>query len=852
MPFTAHGRNIERAFLVLILLTLSSFAYYFTMADVEEVQTRYLNRHAMLIKLLTHEVGDLLSRHADLTPRLANLLAEEAVAYAVVQQTSGEVLAKAENRPISVESLQEVETQALQCTHLRLIPHEDLSRTIPLVEAVMPLVTENNRKVVVRVGFFRADEEEKIRQVCFRNLLVFSTLLLGLLTYWFIRKRNASGLSPAWLAGTALIVLLLFLSTRMTVQEWYERHWRQNFVQHGMSVAKVVSLAAKRFLKAGEEADLREMQSLLDLDENYAFLAVAKDEQYLFHSDPQLKGATFDPDSAYSRSLNSETPIMVRMAEEDLYEVLVPIIEGQHRLGTLRLGLRNDSGYGPLGILRNRLTLIFLAALMLSLFLVYLLSQRIARDLTAFIQSMEQVTAGDLRQQVFIERNDEFGQLAHAYNFMLMSLKERDLLGRGLQHYVSKSIVDKTLRMVTTQEKTGEKVFAVAIFAYFSGLTEAINRNSGPQVLALVREFFQTVRQVCPSGSNCHIQVHMAGILVLFAHPNRHEALMQSVQAAQMLDQSFLKRGEAPFTPRLTLHALEVVHGAIDDEGQQMIWLGEGMLDVKTFAEVQDIDEIIISEETSFLLKDVATLDELELASSDQGRVRAYIFRGFKTIDALIRTFPEASPWTKVLILRVLKGQVRAEHVDQLLQWFADPDPNIRYHVMDVLERLRPVGILDFVVKIVNEETEAKVLSKAIGVLGKIGNETHVPILAEKLRVDDRRVKANTVEALETIGGKKVYEFLNLLVDEQDNRVRANILIALGKYGDLRVFELLTSMIKDPDRNMRASAAYALGQLGMAQGVEPLISALSDKDPVVRRQVVASLTALKADLDIES
>lgn len=852
MPFKAHGRYIERAFLALILITLSSFAYYFTMADVEEVQTRFQNRHALLIKLLTREIGDLLNRRADLTPRLSNLLAEEAVAYAVVQQPGGEVMAKAESGLIAVESLQEIEARALQCTHLMLIQHEDLSRTVPLVEAAMPLVTGNNRKVIVRIGFFRAEEEEKIRQVRFRNMLIFSTLLLGLLAFWVARRRNASGLATAWLGGTGLIVLLLFLSTRMTTQEWYERHWRQSFVHHGMSVAKVVSLAAKRFLKVGEEADLREMQSLLDLDENYAFLAVAKDEQYLFHSDPQMKGATFDPDSAYSRSLNSEMPIMVRMAEEGLYEILVPIIEGQHRLGTLRLGLRNDSGYGPLGILRNRLTLIFLAALLLSLFLVYLLAQRVSRDLGTFIQSMEQVTAGDLRQQVFIDRNDEFSQLAHAYNFMLMSLKERDLLGRGLQNYVSRSIVDKTLRMVTTQDKTGEKVFAVAIFAYFSGLTEAINRNSAPQVLALVREFYQTVRQVCQPGTGCHIQTHMSGILVLFAQQNRHEALMQAVQAAQMLDQSFLKRGEAPFTPRLTLHALEVVHGAIDDEGRDMIWLGEGMLDVRTFSDVQDIDEIIISEETSFLLKDVATLDEFELASSDQGRVRAYIFRGFKPIDTLIRIFPESSPWTKVLVLKILKGQVRAEHVDQLLQWFADPDPNIRYHVMDVLERLRPAGILDFVVRTLNEETEAKVLSKTINVLGKIGNESHVPILAEKLRVDDRRVKANTVEALEAIGGKKVYEFLNLLVDEQDNRVRANILIALGKYGDLRVFELLTTMIKDSDRNMRASAAYALGKLGMAQGVEPLIAALSDKDPVVRRQVVASLTALKADLDIES
>ena len=41
------------------------------------------------------------------------------------------------------------------------------------------------------------------------------------------------------------------------------------------------------------------------------------------------------------------------------------------------------------------------------------------------------------------------------------------------------------------------------------------------------------------------------------------------------------------------------------------------------------------------------------------------------------------------------------------------------------------------------------------------------------------------------------------------------------------------------------------GQLGMAQGVEPLIAALSDKDPDVRRQVVAALSRLKADLEIE-
>jgi len=236
---------------------------------------------------------------------------------------------------------------------------------------------------------------------------------------------------------------------------------------------------------------------------------------------------------------------------------------------------------------------------------------------------------------------------------------------------------------------------------------------------------------------------------------------------------------------------------------------------------------------------------------NEQGRIRAYVFHGFRNSEALIKAFPEASTWTKTMILKILKGQGSPDQAEYLKQWYSDPEPSIRYYIMDVLERLRPSGILDFIVKAMSEESDPKVLSKTIAVLGKVGNESHIPILTEKLRTNDRRVKANAVEALEAIGGKKVYEFLNLLVDEQDNRVKANILIALGKYGDLKVFELLSRMMKDSDKNMRASAAYALGKLGMAQGVEPLIAALSDKDIGVRRQVVASLTSLKADLEID-
>jgi methyl-accepting chemotaxis protein len=850
MDFFGRSRLLERLFLGIIFLTLWCFAYYFTVSDLDEVESRYTTKRTVLVKLLAREITDLINRREEIEPRLANLMAEEAVVYAIVQQPEGEILAQVAQIP--VETLQKIELEALKVSHLRFFPFNDSAGIQTLIEGTIPLFSQAGKKVILRIGFNRTDENERSQQVWFRNALVFSTLLLGLLSYWLIRRRGAGGLQSTWLGMTGLLILILFLASRMTIQSWYERSGRQNFVQHGISLAKFMAIPIKRFLQGDENNDLREMQSLLEIDENYVYMGVIKDEQYLYHSDPYQKGkAITDPE--YAQILNSDKPFIYRQPGSEIFEAIIPVIEGQRKLGTFQLGFRNASGFGPLSHLRNQIVLIFLSALILSLFMVYLLSRRISKDISLFIRSMEQVTAGDLRQSIYLDRDDEFGQMAQAYNFMLMGLKERDLLSKGLQNYVSKSIVDKTLKVLSTEEKTGEKLFAVVLFVYFDHLNDALTRTPITQVFGATREVFQTARKVAREiSTSAQIQMNLTGTTILFTHSHRHESVMQAIQAAQGIILSLQKIGELPIKASLALHCHELLHGALDDDSFTNCYFGESVPDFRFLARVQEEpDHFIVSEETSFLLKEVSELEEIGAAGGPGTVERAYVFKGFKAPDALIKLFPGATPWNKILILKLLKGYAREESVQVLLEWFADPDPEIRSHIMDALERLRPPEILDFIVKTMTEEKDSKVLSKAIRILGKIGGETHISLLAEKLRINDRRVKANCIEALEAIGGKKVYEFLNLLVEEQDNRVKANILIALGKYGDLRVFDLLSRMIKDPDRNMRASAAFALGKLGMIQGVEPLIAALSDKDISVRRQVVASLTSLKADLEID-
>ena len=851
MKFIRNTRFIERLLLSVIVISLASFAYYFSMADLQEQSRIFKKQRIMLVKLLAGEIIELADRKLDLTPRLKNLLAEEAVAYALVQQADGAVLARAENKSLPIGILRKVEEEALNATHLTLIPFKDTSDTFPLIEAAMPVIISNGNKLILRVGFFRNQELARRERIRFRNILFFSLILLAMFLYWFVRKHHASSLQHTLLGGSALLILLLFLATRLTVQSWYDKNWRETSVRHGLYLSKVFTPAAMRFIETGEDKDLKNAYDLVAADENLAYISLIKDDQIIFDSDPTQIGNSVAEDSGYQMSLNYDRPRIIKLQEPDLYEAYVPIMKGMHRLGTLKTGLRDNTGYEHLSTLRDRLILIFIVGLVLMLFFMHLLSRRVSKEISWFIKAMDQITAGDLRQNVYIERNDEFGQLAHAFNFMLMSMKERDLIGRGLQQYVSRSIVERTLKAVAGHEKNGEKLFAVSFFLYFSGIDEAISRVEGSRIFSAVQECYAVVRKLCQSFNHANIQVFPSGILVLFTYQNKHDSLLKALNLAKLAARDLGRRPEMPFSPKATMHAMDMIRGRVVGNEKDSAFIGDGFADFRTLSKIQDSDEIIASRELHVLLKDVINFEELEVLSGEQGRFNAFVIRNFKDHKELVEGYAEATTWTRIMILRIIKTSGELETPELLYKWYEDENSEVRYQVLDALEKIRPDGLCEFVVDVLKKEKDAKVLSRAIALLGHIGNEEHVSVISEQLRSEDRRVKANAVEALEAIGGKRVYEFLNLLVDEQDNRVKANILIALGKYGDLKVFELLSRMIQDANSNMRASAAYALGQLGMAQGVEPLVAALSDKDPMVRRQVVASLTSLRADLDIE-
>lgn len=831
-----------------LLLFLGLFSYYLTNLEEQRLNNRYRNARFLTARDASRRIGSVPRETAGFSSVLSELLLDDYVAYALLQKSDGSLLGKSFSETVNFEAVDELAEEALNTFYVSFLSYH--SRLYSIEEVVVPLNILPEQMVFLRLGFFKEEQLSRVWHLKFRNLLFYIFISFALIAYVLVKKSNIYNLRFLLTVGMIVILSFAFFSIAFIFRTWQLKQQKIVFTDNSLSLSKLVAFNAVDYLSEGRLEGLEKSVGFLSSVTGFVNLSVFKGNKIVYHSNASAIEKAQQRYEDKSERFDVGSPVIINADDEYTYEVLVPLVVDHKRLGTLIVVFRKSEFFTITRTLSAAYYMVFIICLLLSVILAHFISHRFSKEVRWFLKAMERVTAGDFTQQIHIERNDEFGDMAHAFNFMLMSFKERDRVGRGLQHYVSRSVVEKSLRSVAVSDKNGEKVFVVSCFVYLSGLSDSIESLDGERILNSVQCCYENVRKVAQPSTGKQLKILPEGFLMLFSSHNRHDSLIEAMNAANMLVGEFKARTDLVFSPRVTLHATEMLKGQPGNSHED--FFGDITGDYKAASKIQDTDEIVVSREVYSLLKDALDFEELEVLSKEQGRITVFAYKNFKSIDELVLSFGGATSWTKILILRILKAGYELTDPEPLFEWYKDDQSETRYQVMEVLEQFTHLdSVCEFVADTVESEKDPRVLSRAIKVLGKIGDEKHIAVLSEKLRASDSRVKASAVEALEAIGGKRVYEFLNLLVDEKDNRVKANILIALGKHGDLKVFDLLSQMIIDPSPNMRASAAYALGKLGMAQGVEPLIHAMTDTDPMVRRQVIASLTKLKAELEVD-
>jgi HEAT repeat protein len=152
--------------------------------------------------------------------------------------------------------------------------------------------------------------------------------------------------------------------------------------------------------------------------------------------------------------------------------------------------------------------------------------------------------------------------------------------------------------------------------------------------------------------------------------------------------------------------------------------------------------------------------------------------------------------------------------------------------------------INNLIIRLKNDEDKMQ-MTIWLTLLGKMGNVHTIPVIAGLLMSDDKRIRANAVEALGKIGGDKVKEFLVPYLKDSSNRVKANTAIALWEFNELRskIRKVFDEMIKDRNKWMKASAFYAFGEIKADEFVQILLNSIDDSDEDVCRNAFLALVS---------
>jgi hypothetical protein len=167
--------------------------------------------------------------------------------------------------------------------------------------------------------------------------------------------------------------------------------------------------------------------------------------------------------------------------------------------------------------------------------------------------------------------------------------------------------------------------------------------------------------------------------------------------------------------------------------------------------------------------------------------------------------------------------------------WLGSSEPSDKVRALRVVGSLRLAAEFEEQIYRLCHDSHAEVRSAAVAVLGSVPTPTSKRLLHTTLYDPDPRVQANTVEALEQLGGAATAAELIPKLASPDNRTRANAVRALLNLGVREAASTLLLMLRDENRAHRVSGLWLVEQMRLLPlAARVLEMARADEDEQVR------------------
>ncbi|MDX2510258.1 MAG: adenylate/guanylate cyclase domain-containing protein [Desulfobacterales bacterium] len=312
------------------------------------------------------------------------------------------------------------------------------------------------------------------------------SLLLKLRIPIFIKLASLS---------TFLILFIIFtISFFMLGRQ--KKQFTDQLVDLGQSMVRITTKNAPEKL-LGEE-DLALFQLLNDIAENEQVVyALITDNNNIIKAHNKIE----EVGKLYSliggtRLFREENNIKTSIIDHNGRELLLfetPVTFQKLKIGVVRLAISQEKilesiREGKIYIIALTFVITF-ASILLSLGL----SMYFSGPITKLSVSAKALGSGQFSNRVSIYRNDEFGDLALAFNRMAEDLELNEKVKSSFGQYVTPEIVDMILKNPDSHWMKGSKVEASVLFVDIRGFTSLSEDKTPESIVDLLNEYFSRI-----------------------------------------------------------------------------------------------------------------------------------------------------------------------------------------------------------------------------------------------------------------------------------------------------------------------------------------------------------------------
>ncbi len=355
--------------------------------------------------------------------------------------------------------------------------------------------------------------------------------------------------SPIWLqlsVAVTLIIMLVILTFSFSMLNRQRDQLYDQSVKIGMVSLNYFADSAPIPLLENNILGLNNLLKESTLVDGIIYAFILNSEGIIqAHSNLNEIGKTYEPVSK-KQHLTQENGIThfsyLLPSGKNVLNLIRPVVYRDKQLGEVHVGISIDFIEDIIWRETQRILGMTFFILLLGIMVAVFMGIHFSKPILKLVEATHEISRGNFGHKVEVNRNDEFGNLAKAFNHMGDELWAKSIMKESFGKYVGREILELILKSPDMELLKGKKNEATIVFADIRGFTSYSERREPNKVVDELNEYFKIATNIILKYNGYVDKFIGDAVLGVFGVPVYHSDHGESaVKACLELQETFKK-----------------------------------------------------------------------------------------------------------------------------------------------------------------------------------------------------------------------------------------------------------------------------------------------------------------------